>query len=121
MSCMIGLLRGDKKIISIDCTDEKEVLSILTQWYGDKSRVLKLMDLGNLYSLGKTLEYEHSYYPTISYHRDKNIDWNECKPKVHNDLDDFLSSNNNLKYLFVNNEWKIFHNQDFELNSVWDK
>ena len=91
---------------------------ILIEHY-DIEKTFKLVELGNLSSLGQHIGCKHDFNccPADTcnfYFRDREEDWDVCKPLEFDSIEDFIDVfadyGCDYFYILVDNEWNICYN-----------
>lgn len=113
--------------------DGDSVGETLKQCYNTEDKVVKLLSHGDIVTLGKMITYEPNSFPGCEYestdfckrfynadcskccravcefyHRDREQDWKDCKPKIYTvkKLSDLRSINQEeYNYIFMNGKW----------------
>lgn len=88
---------------------------ILKEHYKSPEKVRKLINLGDISSLGEIVGHKHKFdratkvKSTTAYHRDRGEKWEDVKPKYANFKDDLigLASGYGVEYVyfFENGKW----------------
>lgn len=126
----IGMVTDDGKVISIYCHWDGYVQNngrILLESYTDPTKVKALISLGDISSLEKEPNPDpkkggHSYDNpqndvTVAYHRDRNEDWEDVKPRVDKDVETFIQSDvEEWGYLFKDGKWFVIDGHVGEQN-----
>lgn len=107
MSARIGIIdEGTYKSVYLYNTNKLKVLSeTLKQNYKKKESVERLINLGDINSIGKTIDN------CVFYSRDKNDSWEGCKPCLEksNNLEEINTEISPVDYYFTyfQNRWYI--------------
>ena len=117
----IGIVQADGSVKSIFCYWDgypENNGRILLNNYQDRKKIEALIELGDISSLEKELNPDpekgkHSFdHPqddvTLAYHRDRNEDWEDVKPRVDKDTETFIQSDvEEWGYLFKDGKWFV--------------
>ena len=112
-SCRIGIQTPSGEVRSIYCHwDGHPALTgaMLATHYTDEESVQRLMDLGNLSALGKTIGQKHSFTDTddlmcIAYGRDRGDAGQDALFSSNADEYVKLGSKEDYLYLYSNGKW----------------
>jgi|TARA_B110000908_G_scaffold13704_1_gene15825 hypothetical protein len=96
--------------------------TLLTNFYKDEASAKKLIDLGDLSSLGEVVGEVHAFDQSddslgltknwcMSYHRDRGENWADVAPQTYTDAQDWIASfaNSGIEYayLFNGDDWLV--------------
>lgn len=95
---------------------------MLYRYYHNVSKILELLDLGNLSFLGKYVEspppdVDNRYLYTIAYSRDFQESYEDNKPHCVNNVDELIKDRHgDYRYLYHRGSWLIYDKK----NSAWN-
>lgn len=119
--CVIGIIRNDGSVECISCHYDGYVLGVgemLNEYYKDQEKIERLLELGNISTLGENVEplngTEHSFekpddHTTIAYARDRGD--KKVESKVMKDLNEFSKK--------FNESWCEYAYLFDEKNQTW--
>jgi hypothetical protein len=106
--CIIGVQKDNDMVEYIYCHHDgypDRILPLLSTYYNTKESIEELFKYGDLSSLSVNIN------SCTFYHRDKNEDWNTCKPFIL-PLNEYLKDEKqtHIEYCYLyNNEWQCVY------------